>query len=520
MPLTARGSSTMEGDEPAKPDPASMPKGVVLDEVALQLEEERRLAYVACSRAKVQLNLSFILTDSTGAVCQPSRFLNEMPSDAMSEATATPSTTALAAGASGGAACEYMRLLVGAAGAGKTAAAGGCDGGGSAVFRAPNSTAASTAAFTTPRPKAMTAFTSAAAATAAVTTTTGATPSPAKAVATSASPCPTMPTSAASPQPPPSTQAAAIGNVTPFRSPFAMPKLAAASTSISCFPSSSAAASTAVQVAVAAASATADAAIAASDRHANALLLAGRQRFRPLTASVPPIPHTASATLTDSSKATPGASVTTPLSLSVQKPPRVPAQQPLQSQVLLKPTEVASAIRIDDGGKDLEDEDIDDASLTTTAVKHGSNADSAANEWASVASQASHVMFRPRIPLLPGAVSSFSSSSSSFTSSASGLGFASKPFVGLAAMMNAGAGGALAPAAAASPSSCSTASSDAASPSSLKRAAPPTAGGADAGSPDAKRAAVSLATTPTAVASPRLPRSILLSGPRIKPMHM
>ena len=44
-----------------------------------QLEEERRLAYVAMSRAKERLFLSCIAMDGAGQPCSPSRFLGEIP---------------------------------------------------------------------------------------------------------------------------------------------------------------------------------------------------------------------------------------------------------------------------------------------------------------------------------------------------------------------------------------------------------------------------------------------------------
>jgi len=43
------------------------------------LEEERRLAYVACSRAKQNLFLSYITVDGSGEPAVPSRFLGELP---------------------------------------------------------------------------------------------------------------------------------------------------------------------------------------------------------------------------------------------------------------------------------------------------------------------------------------------------------------------------------------------------------------------------------------------------------
>jgi ATP-dependent exoDNAse (exonuclease V) beta subunit len=71
MPLSARGSVSLVDDDGSTEKSA--------DDCEQQLQEERRLAYVACSRAKLQLHLSFILTDFTGATCQPSRFLGEIP---------------------------------------------------------------------------------------------------------------------------------------------------------------------------------------------------------------------------------------------------------------------------------------------------------------------------------------------------------------------------------------------------------------------------------------------------------
>jgi len=43
------------------------------------LEDERRLAYVAFSRAKARLILSFVATEPSGAPATPSRFLGEIP---------------------------------------------------------------------------------------------------------------------------------------------------------------------------------------------------------------------------------------------------------------------------------------------------------------------------------------------------------------------------------------------------------------------------------------------------------
>ena len=44
-----------------------------------QLEEERRLAYVALSRARQKLIISFCLRDGSGNSLEPSRFLHEVP---------------------------------------------------------------------------------------------------------------------------------------------------------------------------------------------------------------------------------------------------------------------------------------------------------------------------------------------------------------------------------------------------------------------------------------------------------
>jgi DNA helicase-2/ATP-dependent DNA helicase PcrA len=64
------------------------------------LEEERRLGYVALSRARVYLFLSFVVSDMTGNPLMPSRFLHELPQDLIDSSTerrvnATAATSAV-----------------------------------------------------------------------------------------------------------------------------------------------------------------------------------------------------------------------------------------------------------------------------------------------------------------------------------------------------------------------------------------------------------------------------------------
>ncbi|NOY64365.1 MAG: ATP-dependent helicase [Nitrospirae bacterium] len=49
------------------------------------LEEERRLFYVACTRAKKLLILCYTLTDNGYSMLEPSRFLTELPEDVYEE---------------------------------------------------------------------------------------------------------------------------------------------------------------------------------------------------------------------------------------------------------------------------------------------------------------------------------------------------------------------------------------------------------------------------------------------------
>ena len=61
------------------------------DDSARHLQEERRLAFVALSRAKSQLFVSWVSKSRFGEPLLPSRFIEEIPSNLMTVAAATPS---------------------------------------------------------------------------------------------------------------------------------------------------------------------------------------------------------------------------------------------------------------------------------------------------------------------------------------------------------------------------------------------------------------------------------------------
>lgn len=70
-----------EGIIPLDCKPRTLPGSDDDDPVAQQLQEERRLLYVAMSRAKRELQLSYSAMDPTGSsAMMPSRFLKEIGS--------------------------------------------------------------------------------------------------------------------------------------------------------------------------------------------------------------------------------------------------------------------------------------------------------------------------------------------------------------------------------------------------------------------------------------------------------
>jgi hypothetical protein len=60
---------------------------------ARHVQEERRLAFVALSRAKTQLFVSWVSKSRFGEPLLPSRFIEEIPSHLMTAAVAAPSDT-------------------------------------------------------------------------------------------------------------------------------------------------------------------------------------------------------------------------------------------------------------------------------------------------------------------------------------------------------------------------------------------------------------------------------------------
>jgi hypothetical protein len=67
------------------------------DDSAHHIQEERRLAFVALSRAKSQLFVSWVSKSRFGEPLLPSRFIEEIPSDLMSSPAVAPSDTPVVA---------------------------------------------------------------------------------------------------------------------------------------------------------------------------------------------------------------------------------------------------------------------------------------------------------------------------------------------------------------------------------------------------------------------------------------